>query len=174
MTVFYVNSPQSFGMNKILDAVNCIYKFINYIKEKYAQIKSKQDKMRYEKEVKEFLNFLDSVEEMMDTNPLFSDRELFDFMNVKEITSYILKDSKLFEEHFNFLMGFFKDYDKILMVKFEAINSFNGISYEKEYKKFKYGFNRKREFFYAHIYEHLGIYDDMIDEYVNALGGDLD
>lgn len=138
------------------------------------EIKTKHEQSKYEKEVKKILNLMDEIEELIEASPFFSDIELFDFTNMKEMTAYILKDPDLFEEHFNFLLEFLKDYNQIAILKFEVESCSKESNYEEEYKKFKYKFNRKREFFYTQIYEHLGIYDDIIDEYVNILGGGLD
>lgn len=169
MTGIYENSSQRINSNQILESINYLKEVFNIMKEKFIEIKTKHEEAKYKKEVKKILSLMDEIEELIEKNPLFSDIELFDFTNMKEMTTYILKDSNLFEEHSNFLLEFLKDYNQIVVLKFEAKKE-----YEEEYKKFKYIFNRKREFFYSHIYEHLGIYDDMIDEYVNILGGGLD
>lgn len=168
MTVFYQNSPQIIITNKILEIINYLNEFVNGIKEKHGS-KSKEKQAKYEKEVKEFIGIMEKTEDAIDNDPLFTDIELFDFVDIKEMTSYILKDPCLFKKHVDFIRDLFKDYYHILMFKYKSTR----ISYESEYKKFEYEFNRKREFFYTDIYEHMGIYDDTLDKVTNILWRDL-
>ena len=95
MTVFYVNSQSILVKNKILDALNYISEFINHIKDKYIKRKSNNDQLKYKVEVNNFLDFLEETEETISDCTLFKENELIDFINVKEMTAYILKDSNL-------------------------------------------------------------------------------
>ena len=159
------NSPQILNSDKIIDFLNEVF---NRIQEKYNEIKGKREQLKYEKEVKSIMNLMEEIEELIDIDPSFTEIELFDFMDIKEMTEYILKDKDLFEEHFNFICESLMDYTNITLLKSEP----QGKPYEEEYERFEYGLNRKKEFFYTHIYEHLGIYDDLIDEVVDILWGD--
>ncbi len=174
MNGIYENSPKIIDSNKIIETINHLKEIFNRMKEKFIEVKTKQEMSKYKKEVKKILNLMEEIEESIDINPLFSDIELFDFMDIKEMTEYILKDPILFEENFNFLLELLKDYTNITILKLERGQGSNEISYEEEYKKFEYALNRKKEFFYTRIYEHLGIYDDLIDEVTNILWGDFD
>ena len=79
------------------------------MKEKFLKSELNHDQGNYERDVKEFLNCMDKTIKLLDIDPLFSEIELFDFIDLKEIASYILKDQNLFKEHSNFLFEFIKD-----------------------------------------------------------------
>lgn len=174
MNMSYENPPQILDSNKIIETINHLKEIFNLMKEKFMEVKTKQELSKYENEVEKILKLMGKIEDSIDINPSYSDIELFDFMNIKEMTEYVIQNPILFKEHSNFILEFLKDYTNLTILKFEAEHNSNEIDYENEYKKFKYRFNRRKEFFYTHIYEHLGIYDDLIDEVVNTLGGDLD
>ncbi|MBQ6813469.1 MAG: hypothetical protein IJP12_02400 [Methanobrevibacter sp.] len=170
MNGIYENMPQIMIYEKINETMDYFRKLYNRIKSKSIEIKSKfknEDIKEYEKEVESILSLMNKTADLIDESPYFKDNEYFDYLDLKEIAKYILKDINLFSKHYPYILELFSDFDNIVNYKFkcESISD-----YEKEYEKYKYCFNRKREFFYTEIYEHLGIFDELIDDIVNTLG----
>ena len=148
----------------ISETKNYLIETYNKIKERCIELKTKVKQSMYEKGVKKILNLADEFEEFIENHPLLGEDELFDFQDWKSMLKYILKEKTLFLKHFHFILDIFKVYNEIVFSKLE----------NKDCKDSTYSFNRKREYFYAHIYEHLGIYDDLLDETVNLLWRDFD
>ena len=164
VTVFYENTSQIIDLNKINETKNYLKKAYNQIKAKCIELKAKAKQEIYEKGAKKILKLLDEIEEFIDNHPLLGEDELFDFQDLKSMIKYILKDKSLFFKHSHFILDIFKVYMGIVFSKLE----------NKDCKDSLYLFNRKREYFYTHIYESLGIYDDLIVDLVNTLWDDLD
>lgn len=155
MNGIHKNSPKIIDSNKIIETIDHLREIFNRMKEKFIEVKTKQEMAKYKNEVEKILMLMEEIEESIDINPLFSDIELFDFIEIKEMTEYIIKEPNLFEENFNFLLELLKDYTNITILKLEREQGSNEISYDEEYKKFEYALNRKREFFYTHIYSKI-------------------
>ena len=159
----YESSPQIIDPNKINETISFLKEVFNKIKEKFIEIKTDKEQSHYEKEAENILKLMNEIEESIEINPLLEEEDLFDFQDLKSMAKYILKDKSLFLEHSSFILDILTIYNKIIFSKLA----------NEETETLVYAFNRKREYFYVHIYEHLGIYDDLIDEITNILWGDL-
>lgn len=160
MNNIYESSPQIIDPNRINETISFLKEVFNKIKEKFIEIKTDKEQSQYEKEAENILKLMNEIEESIEINPLLEEDELFDFQDLESIAKYILKDKSLFLEHSSFILDILTIYNKIIFSKLE----------NEETEALVDAFNRKREYFYVHIYEHLGIYDDLIDEIIN-IGG---
>ena len=160
MTNMHKNSEQILDPNKINATIDFLKEVFDKIKAKFIEMKSKNEELKYEKEVKNILKLMEEIEELINENPLLEEDELFDFQDLESMAKYILKDKELFLKHSEFILEIFKNYNNLIFSKLE----------NEDTEDLLYSFNRKREYFYAHIYEHLGIYDDLIDDII-SIGG---
>lgn len=113
------------------------------------------------------INSLDKAADLIDKSGFFNRNEYFNFLNIKEMIEYSLQNIYIFFKHYEFISGLLSDFKNISNIKFQETES----SYKKEYENYKYRFNRKKEYFYTYIYKRSGEYDDLIDDFVNILGG---
>ena len=173
MNGIYENFPSIIDSKKINDTIDFINEIFSLFKEKVLGIKTKKEEKRNlesEEEVKKLISLMDETLESIEKNPLLNENEYIYFYELKTMTEYLLKDMDLFSEHYNLILDCSNLYTSIIFTKFQ-----NDICEDnEEYEQLVYSFNRKLEFFYGNIYKHLGIYDDLIDDFVNTLEGDPD
>ena len=172
MVGIYENTPPIINSKMINDTIDFLNEIFSLFKEKVLGIKTKKEErknLESEKEVEKLINLMNETLESIDENPLLNENEYMYFYELKTMTEYLLKDMNIFREHYNFILDCSDLYIAIIVTKFQNEDICDN---NEEYKKLVHSFNRKLEFFYGYIYEHLGIYDDLIDEFVNTLEGE--
>ena len=165
------NEAKIFDVKIIDDAIDFIKENFGKLKEKFLEKRIEKEKnlnLKYKEDVENIIISMNQTADLIDESVFFNRNEYFNFLNIKEMIEYTLNNIFLFIEHYEFISGLLSDFKDIVKMKFKETEN----NYEKEYENYKYRFNRKKECFYTDIYKRSGEYDDLIEEFVNILGGD--
>ena len=165
MTVFYQNTPPIINSNKIGE-------FIAYLKKELRKIKEeillkRIQKREYEKEVKIILSTMEKIARLLEENPLFKEKEFYDFLNMQHMSEYILKDIECFMNYSMFIDELIIEFKDLIHKKIQMAFEKEEINYKEEYDQFEDFLFEREEYFYLNIYQAHGEYNDLIVEITN-------
>ena len=153
MTAFYETQTDILVSNNILDAKNYLKNAFNKIKEKFIELKSKKESYKYKKEAKIIINLTDEISDSLEENPLFKDKEFYDFLRIKDILEYLLRDRNLIIQHHDLIENLLGNFRKIILEKLDfKLNNKSLNTYKINYAKFKTLLDEKEEYFLVEIY----------------------
>lgn len=193
----YISERTTVGVTTTIPSVDFKYnigdynnKIIDFIKEFFkdlkARISKEYNKMQYpsiintvklNKEdiaymygvnISQILDDVDKLAIMLKKQPLI-DEEFFDFLEIQQITEYILKNqdySKPDIDELTIVKNIFEEFSKLINNKFDILNiktSDNQDKYKIIYLSFKKKFTKYKEQFYLDMYTPSGKHNETID-----------
>lgn len=166
--------------NKIIDFINKFFKDLKariskeYNKMQYPSIintvkLNKEDiAYMYSVNISQILEDVDKLAIMLKKQPLI-DEEFFDFLEIQQITEYILKNqdySKPNIDELTIVKDIFEEFSNLINNKADLLDiktSDNQDKYKKFYVSFKKKFTNYKEQFYLDIYTPSGKHNETID-----------
>lgn len=127
---------------------------------------------RYVEEVETVKSLMQDISDQLEINPLFKDREFFDFLSISNISDYLLDDISLFRKHSSFFSGIIIRFKEILFHKIDCELNKDFSDYEDRYGEWESFYFKQKDYFYAEIYIYDGENSDLIESIVNILEGD--
>lgn len=169
---------------------NKILEFLNGLKTRVLNKKSNNvghvstiNTQRLNEEYMEYKNIiwihsiLESVDELalMLKETTLIDEELFDFLEIQQITEYILKNQnyvKINNDEITFIANLFKKFTNLLSIKFDLFKDKTSknqveneilLRYKQEYASFEEMFSKDKERFYSEMYTPSGNHKKTIN-----------
>lgn len=125
-------------------------------------------------DIRPIFESMDKLRVMFKKDPLIED-EFFDFLEIQQITEYLLKNQDHINpniKELNFIIKLFKDFKEIVFTKenlFGDISSQDQVTeemlskYEQKYASFEEEFSQDKEKFYLEMYTPSGKHQNTID-----------
>lgn len=176
MNEIHQNTPQIIDSNKINETLRQLRIMLEKIKAKILDMKTEnrtKEDLRFNKEVRNIRNLMNEITKLLKEDPLFNEKELYDFLTIYDMLDYLFKDKELFIAQKEFIEDIILKFSELIFEKIDCkIKNREYDSYEDKYKLFKSYLNKKEEVFFLNLFEYNGEEDELIHNISNIIGCD--